>query len=642
MRAQGLRPDISQGRGTIPLHQSTLQAARRVRLLLVMFAGVSLFFSLLAAFSSRHYAQQRGAASASSSTSTGSQSAAVSQHRVALVIGNQAYRQIRTLENPVNDAKLMAATLRTLGFDVIERFDQTKEQLEADFVLFKQRLRNGSVALLFYAGHGVQYGGRNYLIGTDMSGRFDEANATQGLLDIGAATQAIAEKSGLSIIILDACRNQVAELLKNHPNLADGFTEFPNAPAGTFVAYSTSPGKTANDGIGYENSFYTASLAANLKMTPSRIEDVFRRTQIEVEQNTREEAEKNQRVVKGTQVPWTSSSLKALFYFTPDEVAISPVPLFPASPLKPELIKMRALKSVTFSVPRVNERGTLLAQLIGKANYYIEDARGVALEMNEIPGGRFMMGASAAEVGQAFAEATRDGEIVDEETYENITTEMPQHAVNVNGFFMSRYEITQSQYAAVMGSLPNIAPQFREPNFPVVNVTWNEASEFCARLSRLTGKLYRLPTEAEWEYAARAGTTTPFAFGPTITPQLAVYNSAIPFGLASKGAIRKSMTGVGEISPANAFGLYDMHGNVWEWCADYWHSSYNAAPRDGGVWDEQEMIADDNDSEGAPDQSRVARGGSWASTATRNRSASRFRFFPTYRAASLGFRVVAR
>jgi formylglycine-generating enzyme required for sulfatase activity len=597
-----------------------------------MMAAAALIFSLLAIAPTRQRAQQRGSASA-----------AVSQHRVALVIGNQAYRQIRALENPVNDAKLMAATLRALGFDVIERFDQTKEQLEADFVLFRQRLRSGSVALLFYAGHGVQYGGRNYLIGTDMSGRFDEANATQGLLDIGAATQAVAEKSGLSIIILDACRNPVAALLKNNPKLADGFSEFTNAPAGTFVAYSTSPGKTANDGAGYENSFYTASLAANLRMIPSRIEDVFRRTQIEVEQNTREEAEKNPGVVKGTQVPWISSSLKALFYFTPDEVAVSPLPpLFPASPLKSELMKTRSLKPVTFNVPRVNERGSLLSQLTGKANYFVEDARGVALEMNEIPGGRFMMGASAAEVGQAFNEAMRDGEIVDEETYENITTEMPQHAVNVKGFFMSSHEITQAQYAAVMGGLPNIAPQFRGPNFPVVNVTWNEASEFCARLSRLSGKVYSLPTEAEWEYAARAGTTTPFAFGPTITPQLAVYNSAIPFGLAPRGPLRKAMTGVGEISPANAFGLYDMHGNVWEWCADYWHTSYNSAPTDGSAWEEQETIADDSDPEGAPDQSRVARGGSWVSAATRNRSASRFRFFPTYRAASLGFRVVAR
>jgi formylglycine-generating enzyme required for sulfatase activity len=519
-----------------------------------------------------------------------------SQHRVALVIGNGAYREIKSLDNPVNDAKLMAATLRTLGFEVIERFDRTKEQLESDFALFTQRLRTGSVALLYYAGHGVQYGGRNYLIGTDMSGRFDQANATQGLLDIGAATRAVAEKSGLSIIILDACRNPAAALLKNNPGLADGFTEFANAPAGTFVAYSTSPGKTAYDGVGYENSFYTASLAANLKMVPSRIEDVFRRTQVEVEQNTRDEAARSLGESKGTQVPWTASSLKTLFYFTPDEVAASPVPqLFPASSLKSVLMKMGALKSATFPVPRINERGTPLQQLTGRAGYFVEDLRGAALEMSEIPGGRFLMGAGAAEVGQAFEEAVRGGEILDEETYLNITAEMPQHAVNVNGFFMSRYEITQAQYAAVMGRAPNVPTQFSGPNFPVVNVTWNEANEFCARLSRLTGRQYRLPTEAEWEYAARAGTTTPFAFGATITPLLAVYNGAVPFGPAPRGPRRDAPARVGEISPANAFGLFDMHGNVWEWCADYWHSSYTAAPTNGSAWDEPELIADESD-----------------------------------------------
>jgi formylglycine-generating enzyme required for sulfatase activity/uncharacterized caspase-like protein len=573
------------------------------------------------------------------------QTGSMSQHRVALVIGNAHYKQIRTLENPVSDAKLIAATLRSLGFEVIDRYDQTRAEMETDFTLFQQRLHNDSVALLFYAGHGAQFGGKNYLIGTDMSNRFEETNATQGMVDIGAATQTIAGKSSLTIIILDACRNPARQLLQNHPNLADGFTEFKNAPNGTYVAFSTSPGKTAPDGAGYEDSFYTTALASNLKMRPSRIEDVFMRTQIDVERNTKEEVEKRPGSVSEIQVPWTSSSLKALFYFTPDQIAISPAPrLFPPAPLKADLTRTGALKSFAYSVPSFSERGTLLSSLSGKANQFVDSARGANLEMVEIPGGRFMMGASATEVGQAFAEATRDSENIDEETYETITTEMPQHAINVNGFFMSKYEITQSQYYAVMGSLPNIAPQFRAQNFPVVNVTWHEANEFCVRLSRLTGRNYRLPSEAEWEYAARAGTTTPFAFGPTITAAVAVFNSAIPFGLAPRGPARKTMTGVGEISPANAFGLYDMHGNVWEWCADYWHGSYDGAPTDASAWDQPATLpADDvNGTDAGPDQSRVARGGSWNSPATRNRSASRFRFFPTYRAASLGFRIVAR
>lgn len=621
------------------LQQSSLPVAVRAALLLAASSLICLTLGTVDKNQRRSFFPVASAQRAGSKTQPDT-----SQHRVALVIGNAAYKRINALENPINDAKLIANTLRGLGFEVIDRYDQSRAEMEASFALFNQRLRNGSVAVFFYAGHGAQFGGKNFLIGVDMSNQFEAANATQGMLDIGVATQAIAAKSGLTIIILDACRNPAAELLKNHPNVGDGFTEFRNAPNGTFVAFSTSPGKTAPDGAGYEDSFYTAALASNLKMRPSRIEDVFMRTQIDVERNTRDEIEKRGKM-KEVQVPWISSSLKTLFYFTPDPVAISPAPLlFPASPLKAELVKAGALRSFTYSVPTLNERGTLASRMNGKTNYFSESARAVGLEMIEIPGGRFMMGASAAEVGKAFAEATRDEENIDQETYETITTEMPQHAVNVKGFFMSKTEITQAQYYAVMGSLPPIPPQFVAGDFPVVNVTWHQANEFCARLSRLTGKAYRLPSEAEWEYAARAGTTTPFAFGPTITPEVAVYNSAIPFGLAPRGPMRRGMTAVGEISAANGFGLHDMHGNVWEWCADYWHGSYDAAPSDGSAWDQPQMLESEapNDNELSPDQSRVARGGSWASPATRNRSASRFRFFPTYRASSLGFRIVVR
>ncbi len=608
-------------------------SATTLRFLLATGSALSLlFWPLLSASTERH-----------EDSPLVLQTTAVSQHRVALVIGNAKYRDIRSLENPGNDAKLMAGTLASLGFDVIERHDRTRSDMEADFTLFKQRLRKGSVALFFYAGHGAQFGGKNYLIGADMSSKFDQSNATQGILDIGAATQAIAETSGLTIIILDACRNPTKELLQNHPNLGDGFSEFKNAPNGTYVAYSTSPGKTASDGAGYENSFYTAALAANLKMKPSRLEDVFMRTQIQVEQNTNDESVKRGGSGNDAQVPWTSSSLKTVFYFSADQVAVSPAPkLFAASPLLAELTKAGALKAFNFTLPVINERGTMVSSLQGQSKQFAETLRGTPLDMVEVPGGRFMMGAPANEVREAFSEATRGGNL-DQETYDTITTEMPQHAVNVKGFFMSKYEVTQAQYSAVMGRLPNIPNEFRGPNLPVVNVTWSEAEEFCANLSRLTGRLYRLPSEAEWEYAARAGTTTPFAFGQTLTPQIAVYNSAVPFGFGPRGSVRRGPTEVGSVSPANAFGLYDLHGNVWEWCADFWHSGYDGAPVDGTAWQDPEMIPGDevNRTEAAPDRSRVARGGSWNSPATRTRSASRFRFFPTYRSSSLGFRVVA-
>jgi formylglycine-generating enzyme required for sulfatase activity len=163
--------------------------------------------------------------------------------------------------------------------------------------------------------------------------------------------------------------------------------------------------------------------------------------------------------------------------------------------------------------------------------------------------------------------------------------EYPQHPVNIAAFSMAKYPITQAQWEAIMGNNPS---NFKGANRPVENVNWHQAQEFCQRLSQETGKTYRLPSEAEWEYACRAKTTTPFHFGETITADLANYEYN-----------RNQTTDVGSFPP-NAFGLYDMHGNVWEWCADPWHENYNDAPTDGSVWES-----------GGNTEYRVIRGGSW-------------------------------
>ncbi len=144
------------------------------------------------------------------------------------------------------------------------------------------------------------------------------------------------------------------------------------------------------------------------------------------------------------------------------------------------------------------------------------------------------------------------------------------------------------------------------------NVSWHEAVEFCARLSEKTGRNYRLPSEAEWEYACRAGTTTSFHFGETITPDLVSFSSSDTYAAEAKTRFRKETTDVGSFQVANAFGLYDMHGLVWEWCADPWHNNYNDAPSDGTAWEV-----------GGDAHRRVLRGGSWSFSAELCRSASR-------------------
>jgi formylglycine-generating enzyme required for sulfatase activity len=221
-------------------------------------------------------------------------------------------------------------------------------------------------------------------------------------------------------------------------------------------------------------------------------------------------------------------------------------------------------------------------------------------------------------------------------------SESPQHSVNVRSFFMSEYPIVQAHWLTV-AQMPQIdikledAPAyFKGTDRPVENISWFEAVEFCERLSKHSGRRYRLPTEAEWEYACRAGSTTPFHCGETITTDLANYrgtdyqdpNWSGVYGRGTKGIYREQTTPVDAFLP-NAFGLYDLHGNVWEWCQDHWHHNYEGAPTDGSAW-----LSDDKNA------NRSLRGGSWGDFPRYCRSATRDDLTPDYRTYRLGFRVV--
>ena len=181
---------------------------------------------------------------------------------------------------------------------------------------------------------------------------------------------------------------------------------------------------------------------------------------------------------------------------------------------------------------------------------------GVELEMIKIPAGSFLMGSADNDPG-AYGE------------------EKPQHRVTLQEYYLGKYPVTQEQYQAVMGNNPS---RFQDNlKNPVDSVSWNDAKAFCQKVYELTGKKVRLPTEAEWEYGCRAGTTTPFYFGETISTEQANYNGNYTFGQGEKGIYRQKTTPVGSFI-ANKFGLYDMHGNVWEWCEDGWHESYAEKP----------------------------------------------------------------
>ncbi len=225
---------------------------------------------------------------------------------------------------------------------------------------------------------------------------------------------------------------------------------------------------------------------------------------------------------------------------------------------------------------------------------------GVTLEMVGLPAGQFLMGSPDSDPD------ARDNE-------------KPQHQVKVNSFAIGKYPVTQAQYQAVMGTNPS---RFQNnPQNPVEDVSWNDAQAFCQKLSQITGKTYRLPTEAEWEYACRAGTTTRFYFGDDAN-QLGDY-------AWYKGNSQQTTHPVGQKKP-NAWGLYDMSGNVWEWCEDNWHDSYKSAPSDGSAW-----LKNGNDNRSP------LRGGSWYNVPANCRSAYRnFTYRPDYSLINDGFRVV--
>ena len=173
------------------------------------------------------------------------------------------------------------------------------------------------------------------------------------------------------------------------------------------------------------------------------------------------------------------------------------------------------------------------------------------------------------------------------------------------------------------------SPSFHKgDDLPVEQVTWEDAKEFCDRLAKATSRIYRLPSEAEWECACRAWTVTPFHFGPTVTTELVNYNGKNPYGKAPAGESCKSTWSVGQSGFANAFGLYDCHGNVWEWCSDLWHENYNGAPADGSAW-----------IEGGLDAKRILRGGGWGFSASGCRSANRYKFPETGKNYLTGFRI---
>ena len=522
-------------------------------------------------------------------------------------------------------------------------------------------LQAGDNFWFFFAGHGIRHRERDYLMPSDVNPR--------NVLGTAIAVNHIAERlrgcgADNVILILDACRNddRAGEGIGNEHQ------------KGVVTLFACSPGERSQEIDELQHGAFTAVLLDGLRIQGSgncaTVERLDQHLRIQV-------PDLNRRYHKPRQTPYTTAEPNAkrhlillptfdladvmvlkndaleaeadrdwelaehlwtrvLAVSLADAQAIRAIKRIarmdienhPRQPDKSLLsvssrgiVEPQGLQRLQFEVITVDHQGKEQRRDRKRAEYFTEDlGKEVTLEMVAISGGTFQMGSDEHD------------------------SEKPIHTVKLEPFFMGKYPVTQKQWLAVMGEFKQ-EPGFSGENRPIERVSWDDAIAFCTRLSQKTGKLYRLPSEAEWEYACRAETTTPFHFGETITPDLANYDGNYTYGEAPKGTYREQTSDVGSF-PANAFGLSDMHGNVWEWCADPSHKNYHGAPTDGRVWDENTnnnryqnhinlLIKSKNDR-----RTRLLRGGAWLNYPDYCRAACRNDYSPDTRNFIIGFRVV--
>lgn len=541
-------------------------------------------------------------------------STTANQQRTALVIGNTSYRHLPPLMNPVNDATDMSVKLKSLGFEVISLLDATQEQMDVAVDQFGQRLKtNGGVGLFFYAGHGVQVGGHNYLIPVDAKLTKDflvkyQALSADLLLDVmGDAA------NPMNIVILDACRDN--PFVSSNRSLTRGLARM-NAPTGSIIAYATGKGKVAEDGE-ERNSPYTGNLLNYIDQPGLSLEQVFKRVRKAVRKQTGKR-----------QTPWEENSLIGDFYFVdavdqPDHQAQA-VELAYWNSIKNEqapayfsdYLSIYGNSGVFSSIARrklsgLQSSGQQQDKTTAQAtSHNSQQTTRLPYEpdMVYIRGGSFQMGSPESEKGHYGDEHL--------------------HTVIVQDFWMGKTEVTFAQYDVFVQQTGRKKPDdggWGRGNRPVINVNWHDAVAYADWLSKQTRKHYRLPTEAEWEYAARAGTQTAYPWGHQASHEHANYGrDKCCAGLATGRDQWVNTAPVGQF-PANDFGLHDMHGNVLEWTCSAYDGDYNG--------DERQCI------DQAPARSRVLRGGGWIDDGRILRSAGRDADEPGDRGFSIGFRL---
>ncbi len=642
--------------------------------------------------------------------------------RVALVVGNAAYEQeTAALKNPVNDATAVAAALRRLGFEVIEGRDVDEDAFYAKITAFEDAARSATIALFFYAGHGLQVAGRNYLAPVDLQLETRQ-DLKRGAIELASVLDVM--RSATNLVILDACRNNplAGELarslgLSREMAASRGLARVESA-GGTLIAYATEPGAVAADGLG-KHSPYTAALLEHLETPGLSVHDLF----TEVTASVLERTDKQQK-------PWTHSSLSQIVRLAPGAVP-GPSEAMPSAPAEGpaserltaeqlaserlaaerELLFWESVKDSpnaadvqayldrypngVYAVlahnrlrdilrrpdptPPSVEAGLELSRAdrrlvqLGLAaegfdpgpvdGWFGRDTRGAIRRWQASRGGsvtghlevetaKVLLASgrqraeqekarlAAAEAERVAEQRRRQQEQAEQEELEKLLVmvrvaggsfimgcqrgrdrncygdEKPAHRVEVGSFEIGKYEVTQALWEAVMGGNPSFFKGCSE--CPVERVSWDDVQAFLQKLNTRTGKRYRLPTESEWEYAARGGRQS---------------RGYLYAGGHDAGSVAWYEDNSGDRTHpvgqkgANELGLHDLSGNVREWVQDCWNDSYEGAPGDGRAWERGDC------------SQRAARGGSWYFIPRNLRAAFRNRYTTGSRSGKLGFRI---
>jgi formylglycine-generating enzyme required for sulfatase activity len=603
-------------------------------------------------------------------------SSAQADKRVALVVGNSAYKNVTPLDNPAHDARLMADTLRSLGFVLVggaAQLDLDKAGFDGAVQSFGNQLQGAEVGLFYYAGHGVQVRGANYLVPVGANPT-KEADVDFQMLDSNLVLRQM-EGAGtkLNIVILDACRNNPfggRSLRGTDSGLAQM-----RAPEGTLISFATQPGNVAQDGAA-GNSPYTKALAQTLRRPGLDIFQTFNEVGLAVMQATGD-----------SQQPWVSSSpIRGNFYFAGHAAGPAPSAAIAPSPGADEVFWQAIkddnsqtlfdefLKKYPSSTRAIDARARL-EELRKKQVAMVappiptpsaDPCAGAAVtvsqsprpacplsaaaeralkpkdsfrecdrcpEMVVVPAGSFTMGSPESERTPVAAAFVTYGIVPGGlTTAPPLSSEGPQHKVTIaRPIAVGRFPVTFDQWDTCVddGGCNGYRPSdqgWGRGSRPAINVNWEDAEAYVVWLSRKTGKRYRLLSEAEWEYIARAGTTTPYWWGSSFSTNQANYNGNRTYGGQPTGENRQKTLSVVSFSP-NPWGFYQVHGNSYDWVEDCFHDDYFGAPADGSVWTSENC------------KGHVVRGGAWTSAPWVLRSAFRGWFPTNFRRSNHGFRL---